>query len=119
MPKAELGTALGLIGCDPKTGPLASPLGSKLHDGTHVVKPFLFISQLSSTLLPRVMIMGPWNCWMSVVQGAVHGTVIRHGGDMGTFWLRVAELASGWMLDAQVCRLELGRFVRPTVKSFR
>ena len=56
---------------------------------------------------------------MSMVQGAVHGTVIRHGGDMGTFWLRVAELASGWMLDAQVCRLELGRFVRPTVKSFR
>lgn len=52
---------------------------------------------------------------MSVVQGAVHGTVVRHGGDTGTFWLRVAELASGWMLDAQVCRLELGRFVTPTM----
>ena len=61
------------------------------------------------------MIMGPWNCWMSVVQGAVHGTVVRHGGGTGTFWLRVAELASGWMLDAQVCRLELGRFVTPTM----
>lgn len=112
-------TALGLNGCDPKMGPLASPLGSKLHDGAHVIKPFPFISQLSSTLLPRVMITGPWNCRMSVAQGAVHGTVVRHGGDTGTFWLCVAELASGWMLDAQVCTLELGRFVTPTMRSFK
>ena len=104
---------LGLIECDPKMEPVAIPLGSKLRDGSH------FISQLSSTLLPNVMITGPWKCWMHMVQGAVHGTVVRHGGDTGTFWLRVAELASGWMLDAQVCTLELGHFVIPTMRSFK